>query len=141
MSDTGDTISDQGETTIGSNIQYTLIPGRSSTYYSYSPSESDTDAKFYLAIPVDYISTIQEYLKLAHESLPVFSDPNKSEWHQYTYLCPTVMLDVGVLHLLSAEVADMLTEHALSVSERACGLSSWSSRLMETVMATRSWIR
>jgi hypothetical protein len=101
-----------------SKIQtYLLIPGRSSTYYSYSPTESNTDAKFYLAIPADYIGTIQEYLNLAYESLQACSGPCGSEWNRHTYLCPTVMLDDGVLHLLSANVADMLMEHALSISE------------------------
>jgi len=96
---------------------YILIPGRSGTYYSYSPAESDTDAKFYLAVPADYIGTIQEYLKIAHESLPAYSDSNEPEWHSRTYLCPTVMLDDGVLHLLSADVANMLMERALSTSK------------------------
>jgi hypothetical protein len=96
---------------------YVLIPGRSSTYYSYSPTDSDTDTKFYLAIPVDYIGTIQEYLNLAYESLLAYSDPGESERNRRTYLCPTVMLDAGVLRLLSANVADTLIEHALNTSK------------------------
>jgi len=103
---------------VASKIQtYVLIPGRSSTYYSYSPAESATGARFYLAAPADYIGTIQGYLNLAYESLLTYSDSNELEWHQRTYLCPTVMLDEGVLHLLSADIADTLVEHALSASK------------------------
>jgi hypothetical protein len=103
---------------VASKIQtYVLIPGRSSTYYSYSPTESDAGAKFYLAIPADYIGTIQEYLNLACESLLTYSDPSELEWHQRTYLFPTIMLDEGVLHLLSADVVETLVGHALISSK------------------------
>jgi hypothetical protein len=103
---------------VAAKIQtYVLIPGHASTYYSCSPTESATDAIFYLAVPADYIGTIQEYLKLAYESPLACPDPNELERHRHTYLCPTVMLDEGVLHLLSADVAGMLAGHALSASK------------------------
>jgi hypothetical protein len=112
---------------------YILIPGRSSTYYSYSPTDSDTDTKFYLAIPVDYIGTIQEYLKLAYESLLACSGSNEPERRPRTYLCPTVMLDAGVLHLLSANVANTLMEHEPSTSKTELKLHP-SLKPVEAVM-------
>jgi hypothetical protein len=103
---------------VASKIQtYILIPGRSSTYHSYSTTESGTDAKFYIAIPADYIDTIQKYLELASEGSLARSESSNQERKQLTYLCPTVMLDSDILHLLSADVADMLMERALSTSK------------------------
>jgi len=112
---------------------YVLIPGRSSTYYSYSPAESDAGARFYLAVPADYIGTIQGYLNLAYESLLTYSDPNELEWHQRTYLCPTLMLDEGVLHLLSANAAGTLVGHALNASKTRLQLHP-SLKPMEAAM-------
>jgi hypothetical protein len=103
---------------VASKIQtYILISGHCSTYYSYSTTESSADANFYLAIPPDYIGTIQEYLKLARESPLAHSDPDEPGCRPRTYLCPTVMLDNGVLHLLSANIANTLMEHAVSISK------------------------
>jgi hypothetical protein len=103
---------------VASKIQtYILIPGHYSTYYSYGPADLGTGANFYLAIPPDYIGTIQEYLKLAGESPLAHPDPNEPEQRPHTYLCPTVILDVGVLHLLGSDVADMLMARALTTSK------------------------
>ena len=96
---------------------YILIPGHFSTCYSCTTTESDTDAKFYLAVPAEYIGTIQEHLNQAYESLLAYSDPNEPEWHPRTYLCPTVILDDSVLHLLNANIADMLVERALGTTK------------------------
>jgi hypothetical protein len=106
---------------VASKIQtYILIPGRYSTYYSYGPADLGTGANFYLAIPPDYIETIQEYLQLACKSPlahPDPSHPNELEQRPHTYLCPAIMLDNSVLHLLSANIADMLMEYAISISK------------------------
>jgi hypothetical protein len=94
---------------------YILIPGCFSTYNP--PSSEEREAQFYLAVPAEYIGTIQEHLNQAYESPLGWSDPNDPKWSRYTYVCPIVVLDRNILQLLSADTVDLLAKHALTVSE------------------------